>query len=151
MAIILFFKTNFTMLMTMSVGIITSNFIWLLKSKRRKSLVKLNKLNDFDHIYSHSKIDSLVNFFDLEFKKIINHASIKNYASFAYINFAITALYLLIGFNSLDISDKLYIIIYARNSSHMFVLIQNIVLHYEKLKINSKSIKKIFVLTKNQH
>lgn len=146
--IILLFKRNLLMLMIMSCFILIVNLFWLIKNKYKKKFINMDKLHNYTYYLIHSRLSYLSNFFNIQFKNILTFVNVKSYTSFVYINFSMVALYLFIGFNNFDITDKLYIVIYARNSSYIFTLIQNVILYYDNFKNNSQTIKEIFNLPK---
>ncbi|XWV25919.1 ABC transporter [Tupanvirus soda lake] len=145
-AVIFLFKRRLTMLMLMTCAIIMINMYWLIKNKFKKNYLNLDKLHNYTYYLMHSRLSYLSKFFNTELKNIIAYVNVKSYTSFVYINFAMVALYLFLGFNSFSIEDKLYIVIYARNSSYIFTLIQNVILYYDNLKNNSQAIRKILML-----
>ncbi|XWV24679.1 abc transporter atp-binding protein permease [Tupanvirus deep ocean] len=147
-AAIILFKRRLIMLMLMTCVIIAINIYWLIKNKFNKNYLNLDKLHNYTYYLMHSRLTYLSKFFNTEFKNIIAYINIKSYTSFVYINFAMVALYLFLGFNNFTIEDKLYIVIYARNSSYIFTLIQNVILYYDNLKNNSQAITKILILPK---
>lgn len=144
--IILLFKRNLTMLMVLTLLIVIMNIFWLLNNQHQKSFIKMDKLYNYSFYLLHHRLKYLYDMIHHQFHRMIKHIHIKSYTSFVYINFLLVSLYLYIGFDHLNLNDKLYIIIYARNSSYIFTLIQSIIMHYDNIRNNWNSIRKIIEL-----
>lgn len=143
---IIFYKHNLAGLLSITLILIGLNIYMLLNNVVTRKTLNLDKLHNYTYYLMHGRLNYLTEFFHKQFKNIVEHITTKNNTSFVYLNFAITALYLYIGFNRFSLADKLYIVIYARNSSYIFTLVQNIILYYDNVKNNSTHINKVLRL-----
>lgn len=144
--IIILFKRKLIMLFILTTLIIIVNIFWLLNNRNQRSFIKMGKLHNYLYYLLHRRLAYLNDIFHRQFQNIIKQIHIKSYTSFVYVNFLLISMYLYMGFNSLEINDKIYVIIYARNSSYIFTLIQGIVTYYDNIKNNWDSIQKIINL-----
>jgi ABC-type thiamine transport system ATPase subunit len=143
---IVLWKIKFIGLLIITIALIFFNIYLLLNQKTSKRGLNLDKLHNYSYYLIHGRIGYLLESLQKQFNTIISQLSIKNNTSFVYINFAITAIYLFLGFNVFSLTDKLYIVLYARNSSYLFTLIQNIMLHFDIIKEHDYQIDKILKL-----
>lgn len=149
--IIIFFRSRFFMLMILTGVMMFINIFWLINNKKYKTSMQLTKLHNFAYYLIHDRVSYLTEFFNSEFKDVTKNVDMKSYTNFVYINFAIIALYSYLGHDSFDVSDKLYIAIYAKNVSSLYALIQDIAVNYLNFEKHGRSTKKIFTIPIKKH
>ena len=148
--ITIFYKSNLSMLFSISSILIAVNLYLLFNNKYDKNFIILDKLHNYFYYASHNRLSYLTDFFQEQFKKIVLSISPKNNTSFIYLNFACIAIYLLLNYNGLSLTDKFYVVMYARNSSYLFTLIQNIINNFENVQKNSTQIDKLVSIPKKK-
>lgn len=125
--VIIVFKGNLFTLFFLTVIILLFNiYLLLFKGEESKFSFKLDLLHHTFHYLIHDRIDFMIDYFNKQ-KNIFN---IKNNSNFIYINLILISIYLFINKN---LDDKLYIILYARNSSYLFTLMQQIIDHHNQI------------------
>jgi ABC-type lipoprotein export system ATPase subunit len=142
---ILLIKPKFISLLVMTIIIMAFNIRILCKRNQNTNSFD-HGLYNYEYYLIHGWKSCLINHLDSQLKSCIKNINIRNTTSFVYLNYALVSIYIYLGFNALTLEDKFYLIIYARNSSYLFSLIQIISSHYENIIGKMDTVDKILTI-----
>jgi len=129
--IMLLFKPHLINLFFITLIVCSVNLYLLFKQNREKKTIKMDLLYHTVYYLIHYRLNFLLKHFQNQFDFILKNSEIKNNSSFVYINLIILCIYL---FFIKSAEDRLYVIIFARNSSYFFTLIQQFTDQYLQIK-----------------
>lgn len=141
------FYYNFMIpLMIITLFLVYCNYYFLCHQDVNK-IISYDNLHNYMFYAIHKRMGYLIDTFLLNISDSIKKYSIKNTHAFIYLNMFFCCLYMYMQSDNLTIEHKTHVLLYIRNSSFLFTLVQNMINSYNNVLRTESVIDNVINLT----